>query len=148
MGRHFSGPAPKSNVRAPDEGAQLAECLWWVFVLGDRLGVDVPAAYESTMDKIGGDLGRARGPTVGWPGCAERRSPCKAATNMLTLKYAEALPRFRVNIADPGPTATEINDYLGTQTVTEGTDAIIELATAAPDGPTGTYRDRDGVVPW
>ncbi|MFD8496414.1 hypothetical protein [Amycolatopsis sp. NPDC059657] len=38
---------------------KLAECLWWVFVLGDRLGVDVPAAYESTMDKIGGDLGRA-----------------------------------------------------------------------------------------
>ncbi|MFD8496409.1 SDR family NAD(P)-dependent oxidoreductase [Amycolatopsis sp. NPDC059657] len=74
--------------------------------------------------------------------------PSKAAINMLTLKYAEALPRFRVNIADPGPTATEINDYLGTQTVTEGTDAIIELATAAPDGPTGTYRDRDGVVPW
>lgn len=31
---------------------KLAECLWWVFVLGDRLGVDVPAAYESTMDNI------------------------------------------------------------------------------------------------
>ncbi|MBB4686341.1 SDR family NAD(P)-dependent oxidoreductase [Amycolatopsis jiangsuensis] len=27
--------------------------------------------------------------------------PSKAAINMLTLKYAEALPRFRVNIADP-----------------------------------------------
>ncbi|MBB4686331.1 nucleoside triphosphate pyrophosphohydrolase family protein [Amycolatopsis jiangsuensis] len=38
---------------------KLAECLWWVFVLGERLGVDVPAAFESTMDKIGSGLERA-----------------------------------------------------------------------------------------
>ena len=38
---------------------KLAECLWWVFVIGDRLGVDVPAAYESTMDQIRAGLERS-----------------------------------------------------------------------------------------
>jgi NTP pyrophosphatase (non-canonical NTP hydrolase) len=38
---------------------KLAECLWWVFVLADRLDVDLPEAYESTMDRIGAGLTRA-----------------------------------------------------------------------------------------
>ncbi|MFF1464700.1 hypothetical protein [Streptomyces sp. NPDC058330] len=37
---------------------KLAECLWWVFVLADRLDVDMPEAYEATMDRIGGGLQR------------------------------------------------------------------------------------------
>ncbi|MFC4859404.1 hypothetical protein [Actinophytocola glycyrrhizae] len=35
---------------------KLAECLWWVFVLADRLDIDLPDAYTSTMDKIRGGL--------------------------------------------------------------------------------------------
>ncbi|MFS8198393.1 hypothetical protein ACLVWQ_06855 [Streptomyces sp. CWNU-52B] len=31
---------------------KLAECLWWVFVLADRLDVDMPEAYAATMDRI------------------------------------------------------------------------------------------------
>jgi hypothetical protein len=38
---------------------KLAECLWWIFVLADRLDVDVPAAYQATMDRIRADLTRA-----------------------------------------------------------------------------------------
>lgn len=38
---------------------KLAECLWWAFVLADRLGIDLPDAYEATMDRIGADLERA-----------------------------------------------------------------------------------------
>ncbi|MER5438789.1 hypothetical protein [Streptomyces sp. NPDC002790] len=37
---------------------KLAECLWWVFVLADRLDVDMPEAYEATMDRIGDGLQR------------------------------------------------------------------------------------------
>ncbi|MDF6021300.1 hypothetical protein [Streptomyces sp. JH34] len=37
---------------------KLAECLWWVFVLADRLDVDMPEAYEATMDRIGDGLRR------------------------------------------------------------------------------------------
>jgi Bacterial regulatory proteins, luxR family len=32
------------------------------------------------------------------------------------------------------------NHHRGTQTVTEGTDAIVHLATLPPDGPTGTFQ--------
>jgi NAD(P)-dependent dehydrogenase (short-subunit alcohol dehydrogenase family) len=72
----------------------------------------------------------------------------KSAVNMITSQYAKALPAFRVNAADPGYTATDLNGHSGTQTVTEGTDAIVALATVAPDGPTGTFVDRAGAVPW
>ncbi|MGW0789464.1 hypothetical protein ACWD04_14680 [Streptomyces sp. NPDC002911] len=37
---------------------KLAECLWWVFVLADRLDVDMPEAYEATMDRISDGLRR------------------------------------------------------------------------------------------
>jgi NAD(P)-dependent dehydrogenase (short-subunit alcohol dehydrogenase family) len=72
----------------------------------------------------------------------------KAALNMLTIHWAKAHPRWRVNAADPGSTATDLNHHRGTQTVEEGTDAIVRLATVGPDGPTGTFSDRDGAVPW
>jgi NAD(P)-dependent dehydrogenase (short-subunit alcohol dehydrogenase family) len=72
----------------------------------------------------------------------------KAALNMLTVKWARAHPRWRVNAADPGFTATDLNARRGTQTVHEGTEAIVHLACVAPDGPTGTFVDRRGTVPW
>ncbi|WP_432484163.1 SDR family NAD(P)-dependent oxidoreductase [Kineococcus esterisolvens] len=72
----------------------------------------------------------------------------KAAVTMLTTQYAKALPGVKVNAADPGYTATDFNGHSGTQSVAEGADAIVELATIGPDGPTGVFRDRYGVVPW
>jgi NAD(P)-dependent dehydrogenase (short-subunit alcohol dehydrogenase family) len=72
----------------------------------------------------------------------------KAALTMLTVQYARALPGILVNAADPGFTRTDFNNHRGTQTVTEGTDAIVRLATLPPDGPTGTFQDRHGTVPW
>jgi NAD(P)-dependent dehydrogenase (short-subunit alcohol dehydrogenase family) len=72
----------------------------------------------------------------------------KAALNMLTVKWAAAHPRWRINAADPGFTATDLNEHRGTQTVQEGTDAIVALACLGPDGDTGTYLSRAGQVPW
>ena len=72
----------------------------------------------------------------------------KSALTMLTTQYARGLPDVRFNAVDPGYTATDLNGHSGPQTVTEGTDAIVELATSGPDGPTGVFRDRYGVVPW
>jgi len=72
----------------------------------------------------------------------------KAAVSMLTLQYAKGLPDLRINAVDPGPTSTDLNNHLGRQTVEEGTDAIVRLATIGPDGPTGTFSDRHGDVPW
>jgi NAD(P)-dependent dehydrogenase (short-subunit alcohol dehydrogenase family) len=72
----------------------------------------------------------------------------KAAVTMLTTQYAKALPELRINAVDPGFTATDFNGHSGTQTVTEGTDAIVALVTIGPDGPTGTLQDRSGPVAW
>lgn len=60
---------------------------------------------------------------------------------MLTLEYAQALPGILVNAAWPGYTATDLNDHEGTQTVTEGTEPIVRLATLPPGGPSGTPGD-------
>jgi NAD(P)-dependent dehydrogenase (short-subunit alcohol dehydrogenase family) len=72
----------------------------------------------------------------------------KAAVGMLTVIYARALPDMRVNAVAPGFTATDFNGGRGTQTVTEGTDAMVALATIGKDGPTGTFQDRHGTVGW
>ncbi len=72
----------------------------------------------------------------------------KAAVVALTVQYAKALPGMRVNVVDPGYTGTDLNGNRGTQTVTEGTDAIVAMATIGPDGPTGTFTDRNGPVPF
>ena len=72
----------------------------------------------------------------------------KAALNMLTTQYAKAFPGIRINSVDPGFTGTDFNANRGTQTVTEGTDAIVRMATIGPDGPTATFVSREGPVPW
>jgi NAD(P)-dependent dehydrogenase (short-subunit alcohol dehydrogenase family) len=72
----------------------------------------------------------------------------KSAVTMLTVQYAKAFPEMRINAADPGYTATDFNGNNGTQTVQEGTDAIVELATRGGEGPTGTFIDRSGVAPF
>ncbi|MQY28457.1 SDR family NAD(P)-dependent oxidoreductase [Nocardia aurantia] len=80
-------------------------------------------------------------PTLGYPAS-------KAALNMLTTVYAQALDGIRVNAVDPGFTATDLNGHTGIQTLEQGTDAIVQLATIGPEGPTGGFFDRNGIVPW
>lgn len=72
----------------------------------------------------------------------------KAAVNMLTSQYAKAFPAIRVNVVDPGYTATDLNGHRGTQTIEEGAEIIVRMARIGPDGPTGGYFDRHGPVPW
>jgi NAD(P)-dependent dehydrogenase (short-subunit alcohol dehydrogenase family) len=72
----------------------------------------------------------------------------KSAVTMLSVQYARQLPNVRVNVVDPGYTATDLNANSGPQTVTEGTDAIVAMATIGADGPSGTFTDRHGTVAW
>lgn len=75
-------------------------------------------------------------------------SASKSALTMLTAIYAKALPDIRVNAADPGYTATDLNGHNGFQTVTEGTDAIVALATEGPGAGSGRFVDRQGEIGW
>jgi NAD(P)-dependent dehydrogenase (short-subunit alcohol dehydrogenase family) len=72
----------------------------------------------------------------------------KAAVTMLTMQYAKALPDIRFNAADPGYTATDLNGHSGPQTVNEGTDAVVALATEPASAGTGRFVDRFGTMPW
>lgn len=86
------------------------------------------------------------GPTHFYPGLGYPAS--KAAVNALTVQYAKAFPAARVNAVEPGFTATALNGFAGTQTVAEGAETIVRAAQLGPDGPTGTFVSRDGLLPW
>ncbi|WP_327092676.1 SDR family NAD(P)-dependent oxidoreductase [Nonomuraea sp. NBC_01738] len=81
-------------------------------------------------------------------------SSSKTALNMITVRYAQALPSIKFNMITPGEvanrtfTATDMNHHTGQLTVTEGTDPIVELATIGADGPTGIFIDRLGPIAW
>jgi NAD(P)-dependent dehydrogenase (short-subunit alcohol dehydrogenase family) len=72
----------------------------------------------------------------------------KAAVITMTVQYAKSIPDMRINVTDPGYTATDLNGHSGYQTVTEGTDATVALALIGPDGPTGEFHDRTGRVEY
>jgi NAD(P)-dependent dehydrogenase (short-subunit alcohol dehydrogenase family) len=55
---------------------------------------------------------------------------------------------IKVNSADPGFTATDMNDNRGTQTVEEGAAEPVRLALLPAEGPTGGFSDRAGRLPW
>ena len=89
------------------------------------------------------DPGRVEGRVV-----APLYTSSKSAVTMLTTQYAKALPQVRFHAVDPGYTATDFNGHSGPQTLTEGTDAVVQLATTGVDGPSGQLRDRHGVLAW
>jgi len=52
----------------------------------------------------------------------------KAALNMLTIRYAAAFPRMRINSVDPGFTSTDFNQHRRTQTAQEGVEVNVRYA--------------------
>ncbi|GAB3816416.1 SDR family oxidoreductase [Micromonospora zhanjiangensis] len=74
----------------------------------------------------------------------------KSALNAVTVSYANELRNtpIKVNSADPGYCATEMNGYGGTRTPAQGAIAAVRLATLPADGPTGGFFDEDGPHPW
>jgi NAD(P)-dependent dehydrogenase (short-subunit alcohol dehydrogenase family) len=74
----------------------------------------------------------------------------KAAVNAITVAYAKELRAagIKVNAADPGFTATDFNNHRGYRTVKQAAVVVVRLATLAADGPTGTFQDENGLVPW
>jgi len=72
----------------------------------------------------------------------------KAAASMITVQYAKGLPNIKINAVDPGPTNSGGQFKNGVQTIQEGTDAIVKMATIGKDGPTCTFSNRDGIISW
>ena len=78
--------------------------------------------------------------SVGYAGyCAS-----KSALNMLMVKLAKELlaDGIKVNAADPGFTATDLNGHTGHRTVEQAAAIAVELATLGPIGPiAGFFHD-------
>ena len=83
----------------------------------------------------------------------------KTALNMITVMYAKELREsdIKVNAANPGYCATDLNGRTGFRTPEQGAEVSVHLATLAADGPTGAIwgyvwtPDGDGgygILPW
>ncbi len=74
----------------------------------------------------------------------------KAALNAVTIAFAKELhgSRIKVNAANPGFTATDLNGHRGVLTVEQGAAPIILLATLPDDGPSGSFLGPNGPEPW
>jgi NAD(P)-dependent dehydrogenase (short-subunit alcohol dehydrogenase family) len=84
----------------------------------------------------------------------------KSALNMITALYAKELrdTPVKVNAANPGYTATDLNRHNGFRSVAEGAEASVHLATLDADDPSGILwghlwtaagpGDAYGPLPW
>jgi NAD(P)-dependent dehydrogenase (short-subunit alcohol dehydrogenase family) len=74
----------------------------------------------------------------------------KAALNMITIHFAKELEDagIKVNSANPGFTATDMNQHRGTKTVEQGAATPVRLAMLPDDGPTGGVFSDAGPEPW
>lgn len=78
---------------------------------------------------------------LSWPVGYAGYSASKSALNMLTVKLAKELlgDGIKVNAADPGFTATDLNGNTGHRSVEEAATVAVNLATLGFMGPTGGF---------
>lgn len=75
----------------------------------------------------------------------------KSALNALCVQYAVAYEddkSWKINCCCPGYVSTNLNSYRGTKTPEVGSEIICRLATVGGSGPTGTYVNAEGPIPW
>jgi NAD(P)-dependent dehydrogenase (short-subunit alcohol dehydrogenase family) len=74
----------------------------------------------------------------------------KTALNAVTLAMAIELEStgIKVNAACPGYTKTNLNNFQGTRTLEQGAREPVRLALLDANGPTGTFSNEDGPLPW
>lgn len=74
----------------------------------------------------------------------------KNGVNALTVMFARELADtgIKVNAADPGWTATDLNGFNAPRSVEEGAQIVVKLATLPADGPSGQLISESGKVAW
>lgn len=74
-----------------------------------------------------------------WPMVSVPYPSSKTALNMVTVMYAKELwdTPIKVNAANPGYCATDLNRNTGFRTAEQGAEPSVHLATLPADGPTG-----------
>ena len=76
-------------------------------------------------------------------------SPTKSYLNAVTVHYARKFEgtNILINAACPGLVATDFTGFTG-RAVKEAAATPIRLATLPDGGPTGSFQNDDGVIPW
>lgn len=74
----------------------------------------------------------------------------KTALNALTVFFAKELrgTSIKINSANPGYCATDLNNHSGPQTAAQGAKISVQLATLPDDGPGGGFFAEEGEVLW
>ena len=77
-------------------------------------------------------------------------APSKSFLNAVTVQYARQLADtdILINAACPGLVATDFTGFQGPRTPQQGAATAIRLATLSDGGPTGSFFEDAGVVPW
>jgi NAD(P)-dependent dehydrogenase (short-subunit alcohol dehydrogenase family) len=77
-------------------------------------------------------------------------APSKSFLNAVTVQYARqfAGTNILINAACPGLVATDFTGFQGPRTPEQGAATAIRLATLPDGGPTGSFFEDDGVIPW
>ncbi|MFD1537272.1 SDR family oxidoreductase [Nonomuraea guangzhouensis] len=77
-------------------------------------------------------------------------APSKSFLNAVTVHYARqfAGTNILINAACPGLVATDFTGFHGPRTPEQGAATAIRLATLPDGGPSGSFFDDDGVIPW
>lgn len=111
---------------------------------------EAPAARIVNIGSQGGSLAWNSDPENPHRKMFGTYSTSKAAAHAVTLAFAFALEEtnIKVNIADPGHTATALNNFSGARTVEQGARRAVQLALLDENGPTGTFSGEDGPVAW
>jgi NAD(P)-dependent dehydrogenase (short-subunit alcohol dehydrogenase family) len=111
---------------------------------------EAPAARVVNVASSGGSLTLNSDPTNPHRAMFGTYSASKAAANAVTVAFAADLEAagIKVNAACPGFTGTDLNFFRGTRTVQQGAREPVRLALIGPDGPTGTFSNEDGPLPW
>jgi NAD(P)-dependent dehydrogenase (short-subunit alcohol dehydrogenase family) len=112
---------------------------------------EAPAARVVNVSSSVGSLTRNADPAFPYRSIFGPSYPgSKTALNAITLALAIELEPtgIKVNAACPGFTKTNLNNYMGTQTVEDGAREPVRLALLGPDGPTGAFSDAAGPIPW
>ena len=74
----------------------------------------------------------------------------KTAVNAMTVFFANELRStpLKINAADPGYCATELNGFSGNKSPRQGAQVAVRLALLPEDGPSGGFFNEAGIVPW
>jgi NAD(P)-dependent dehydrogenase (short-subunit alcohol dehydrogenase family) len=77
-------------------------------------------------------------------------APTKSYLNAVTVQYARhfAGTNLLINAACPGLVATDFTGFSGPRTPEQGAATAIRLATLPDGGPTGSFFEDEGVIPW